>query len=198
MFRSNISFLIQINEAIDCIGSINLFIASNLSPGHFWQLSKINRHWYLQLFKQIHNSAVVERRSRKQTVPGSNPGQGNYQKNCKIYFFNEDDVCLEFHKLCDPSGRQIFEDKTLCAETVSSSEAESTFQLRGGKYFPPQRRKVLSSSEAESDSIQTWKQIQYIKSHILNVDRRSLNVDRQNEALGKSLERGLAYKKKVS
>ena len=150
MFRSNISFLIQINEAIDCIGSINLFIASNLSPGHFWQLSKINRHCYLQLFKQIHNSAVVERRSRKQTVPGSNPGQGNYQKNCKIYFFNEDDVCLEFHKLCDPSGRQIFEDKTLCAETVSSSEAESTFQLRGGKYFPAQRWKVLSSSEAES------------------------------------------------
>ena len=78
---------------------------------------------------------MVERRSHKQTVPGSNPGWGNYQKNCKIYFFNEDDVCLEFHKLCDPSGRQIFEDKTLCAETVSSSEAESTFHLRGRKRF---------------------------------------------------------------
>ena len=54
--------------------SINPFIASNLSPGHFWQLSKINRHCYLQLSKQIHNSAVVERWSHKQTVPGSNPG----------------------------------------------------------------------------------------------------------------------------
>ena len=80
-------------------------------------------------------------------------------------------------------------------KVLSSSEVESTFQLRGGKYFPPQRRKVLSTSEAESDSIQTWKQIQYIKSRILDVDRRSFNVDRRNEALRNSLERGLAYKK---
>ena len=81
-------------------------------------------------------------------------------------------------------------------KVLSSSEVESTFQLRGGKYFPPQRRKVLSTSEAESDSIQTWKQIQYIKSRILDVDRRSFNVDRRNEALRNSLERGLAYKKR--
>ena len=80
-------------------------------------------------------------------------------------------------------------------KVLSSSEVESTFQLRGGKYFPAQRRKVLSTSEAESDSIQTWKQIQYIKSRILDVDRRSFNVDRRNEALRNSLERGLAYKK---
>ena len=82
-------------------------------------------------------------------------------------------------------------------KVLSSSEVESTFQLRGGKYFPPQRRKVLSTSEAESDSIQTWKQIQYIKSRILDVDRRSFNVDRRNEALRNSLERGLAYKKDI-
>ena len=47
MFRSNISFLIQINEAIDCIGSINLFIASNLSPGHF---SRMGDRSYEQCF----------------------------------------------------------------------------------------------------------------------------------------------------